>query len=328
MFGTPSFKTLRRLSCAFVFASFCSTAPSFAADVPESSDPIKLALNEWTGQHITTFIAGEILQNMGYSVEYATAGYAPQFSGLMDGTLSATLEIWESSIGDAASSATDTGKVVDIGSLGLTPIEGWFYPDYVADACPGLPDWKALEKCAEIFATSDTFPKGRLVDYPADWESANDVRVEALALDFSIVPAGSEGSLIAELKAATTKKQPLLMMFWSPHWVHNVYPGNWVKLPAYEPACFEDPSWGENPSKVRDCGWASSWVKKFAWAGMADKWPAAFSLLKSFQLGNAEQEAMMKAVDVDGEDVKAVSKAWVENNADVWKPWVESAMAN
>jgi ABC-type proline/glycine betaine transport system substrate-binding protein len=24
------------------------------ADVPESSDPIKIAMNEWTGQHITT----------------------------------------------------------------------------------------------------------------------------------------------------------------------------------------------------------------------------------------------------------------------------------
>ena len=31
------------------------------AAVPESSDPIKLAMNEWTGQHISTHVVGEIL---------------------------------------------------------------------------------------------------------------------------------------------------------------------------------------------------------------------------------------------------------------------------
>ncbi len=37
-----------------------------AGNIPESEDPIKLAINEWTGQHITTHIAGKILRKMGY----------------------------------------------------------------------------------------------------------------------------------------------------------------------------------------------------------------------------------------------------------------------
>ena len=32
-----------------------------AQTIPESPDPIILAINEWTGQHVTTHIAGEIL---------------------------------------------------------------------------------------------------------------------------------------------------------------------------------------------------------------------------------------------------------------------------
>ena len=84
---------------------------------------------------------------------------------------SATLEIWESSVGDSPMKAVDAGTIEDIGPIGLTPIEGWFYPEYVADVCPGLPDFAALRDCADQFAQPDTFPKGRLLDYPADWES-------------------------------------------------------------------------------------------------------------------------------------------------------------
>ena len=316
-----------RLAIALVLA-FAFSAPALSAEMGGKDEPIKLAINEWTGQHITTHIAGQLLEKMGYKVEYITAGYIPQFSGLQDGSLAATLEIWESSIGDSPAKAVASGKVVDLGPIGLTPIEGWFYPDYVAEVCPGLPDWKALKDCADKFSEPETFPKGKLLDYPADWESHNNLRVDALGLEFSIVPAGSEGALIAELKAAVSKKKPLLMMFWSPHWVHADFPGKWVKFPDYEQACFDDPSWGQNPNQVRDCGFANNWIKKFAWVGLKDKWPAAHALLSSYQINNSSQEAMMKAVDVDSKDVKAVAKAWVDANEATWKPWIDAATSN
>lgn len=46
-----------------------------AADLGAVDEPIKLAVNEWTGQHITTRIAGRMLEAAGYKVEYVTAGY-------------------------------------------------------------------------------------------------------------------------------------------------------------------------------------------------------------------------------------------------------------
>ena len=55
-----------------------------AAEMGRTGEPIKLAMNEWTGQHITTKVAGEILQRMGYEVEYVTAGYYPQMTAIQD----------------------------------------------------------------------------------------------------------------------------------------------------------------------------------------------------------------------------------------------------
>ena len=45
-----------------------------AAELGAVDQPIKLAINEWTGQHVTTHIAGEMLKAAGYKVEYVTAG--------------------------------------------------------------------------------------------------------------------------------------------------------------------------------------------------------------------------------------------------------------
>ncbi|GIS98491.1 MAG: hypothetical protein CM1200mP26_02040 [Acidimicrobiales bacterium] len=39
--------------------------------------------------------------------------------------------------------------------------EEWWYPSYIEDVCPGLPDWQALNECAEMFATPDSGGKGR-----------------------------------------------------------------------------------------------------------------------------------------------------------------------
>ncbi len=71
-------KTTLGLVGLVLLAAFGIAPPAGAAGVPESDEPIKLAINEWTGQHITTRIAGELLKKMGYNVEYVTAGYYPQ----------------------------------------------------------------------------------------------------------------------------------------------------------------------------------------------------------------------------------------------------------
>ncbi len=57
-------------------------AGSASAQVPESQDPIKLTLNDWTGQLISTELMGRVLESMGYNVEYVQADYLAQFAGL------------------------------------------------------------------------------------------------------------------------------------------------------------------------------------------------------------------------------------------------------
>jgi glycine betaine/proline transport system substrate-binding protein len=301
-------------------------APANAGSVPESSDPIKLAVNEWTGQHISTHLTGEILKKMGYNVEYVTAGYYPQMTALEDNTITATLEIWSSNIGDLYDNALASGNVVEVGPLGIMPQEAWMYPAYVEEQCPGLPNWEALKDCGDLFAVPETFPKGRFLDYPADWGATNVDRINALGLNLTSVPAGTEGSLVAEIKSAVSRKDPLLVQFWTPHWIHAFYDLRIVQLPTYGPGCHDDPSWGVNPDETWDCDWELGYVKKMAWVGMEEKWPAAYRLLKNFTLTNEIQVAMMAAIDSDGRAVEEVVKEWLDANEATWRPWIDDAL--
>ena len=302
------------------------SAPVMAAEMGATGEPIKLAINEWTGQHVTTRVAGEMLKAAGYEVEYVTAGMMNQFQALADGDIHATLEIWSSNVSDEYANKVSEGTVVEIGDLGLNAKEGIAYPAHVADLCPGLPAWEALEECAQTFATAETLPQGRLVDYPADWGTPGADRMTGLALPFKAVPAGSEGALIAELRASTEKQSPLLITFWQPHWAMSAYDVQFVDLPVGNEECFNDPAWGPNPNAVNDCDFAPSRIFKAAWSGFADKWPAASEILSNYQLAVEDQQPMMGAIDVDGRDVDEVVAEWMAANEGKWKPVVDAAV--
>ena len=107
---------------------------------------------------------------------------SPQFAGLKTGDLDVAMEIWETTGREAMDEATATGQVENLGETGMQAIEEWWYPAYMKEKCPGLPDWKALKEpaCAEAFSTPETAPKGRYLGGPVTWGGFDEERVEAL----------------------------------------------------------------------------------------------------------------------------------------------------
>ena len=322
-------KDLRKISSVIAagLVGGVMTVTSASALDMGSNEPIKLAINEWTGQHLTTHIAGAILERAGYNVELVTAGYGPQFIAMAEGDLHASLEIWTSNAPGQFTEAAAAGKVIDIGGLELEAREGVLYPVHMKELCPGLPDWEALNACADKFASVETLPNGRLLDYPADWGSPGKDRFEAMGMNFTAVPAGSEGALITELEASIAKKSPLLMTFWQPHWALAEYETEWVALPAGTDECYSDPSWGVNKNATGDCDFSPTRIFKTTWSGMSDTWPMADQLLKMYTLDASDQQNMMAAVDGRGEDIKDVVAKYINSNASAIDAMIAKAKA-
>jgi len=288
----------------------------------ESQDPIKLTLHDWTGQLLTTTIMGKVLANAGYNVEYVQADYIAQFAGLKTGDLHVAMEIWETTGREAMDEATGTGKVVNMGETGMDAIEEWWYPAYMEEVCPGLPDWKALNACAQEFSTPETAPMGRYLGGPVTWGGFDDERVESLGMDFEVVHAGTDAALFAELESAYQRKAPIVLWIYAPHWAPAKYDGSFVQFPPYSAECYNDASVGMNPDMAYDCGKPTGPIWKVAWSGVADKWPGAAHAIKAFDVNNADMGAMVADVDLNGKSVEDVADAWLAANKDAWSTWI------
>lgn len=312
----------RIAATSLMLANASLTGPAFAQ---ESTDPIKLTLHDWTGQLITTQLMGEVLKRAGYSVEYVQADYLAQFAGLESGDLHVAMEIWETTGREAMDAATASGKVENLGETGMQAKEEWWFPEYMKEKCPGLPNWEALKDtaCAEAFSTAETAPKGRYLGGPVTWGGFDEERVEALDLPFEVVHAGTDAALFAELESAYQRQAPIVLWIYAPHWAPAKYKGEWVEFPPYSKECYEDPASGINPDAAYDCGKPSGPIWKVGWSGVKDKWPGAYAAIKAFKISNDEMGAMITKVDLDGKKVEDVVAEWVGANEARWSEWVK-----
>jgi len=317
-----------RLAVGIALTGLVSTGMGMTAanaDVPESKDPIKIVMMGYSGDNIIMFIYGELIKKLGYNVEYTPADYIGQFTGVAAGDLHIASPGWDTTAKAVLKDAFESGDVLNMGDIGIAVNEDWWYPLYVKDKCPGLPDWKALlePECVKSLAVAETEPKARFLSGPLEWGGTDPERIAAMGLDFEVVNAGSDGALAADLVAAIKRKQPIIAWSWEPYWIPALYPGEFVEWPEYDDACYEDPSWGMNPDMTHDCGRPNGLMWKAAWAGGESIWPKAYDVWRKFQLTAKTAGELVYKSDVEGMDTQAVAEQWIAENESTWKPWLE-----
>ncbi len=297
-----------------------------SAALADSDDPILITMNNWTSQNVLAYVTGDLLQKLGYEVEYVPSDTQLQFQAIADGDMHFQVEVWEGSMLNAFEKAKATGDLVDMGNHAAVTREDWWFPAYMLEKCPGLPDWKALDKCAELFATAETSPKGRFVGPPADWGKHYAERISALGMNFEEVPVGQAATLWAELQAAYDREEGVVLFNWTPNFIEAKFKGAFVEFPEYEAACLTDPSWGINKDALYDCGApASGWLKKAAWAGVEADYPKAWELFQNMNFSNDQIAAAAAMVDVEGLSPEEAAAKWVAENESTWSAWMPKA---
>ncbi len=299
---------------------FVWAAPVQAED---STDPIKIVTNNWTSQLVLSNVVGQLLQAQGLNVEYKSSDTQLQFTAIASGDMDFQVEVWEGSMGESFNKSLTSGAV-DLGNHDAVTREDWWYPSYMNEMCPGLPDWKALDACAAKLATAETGGKGRFVGPPADWGKHYAERIQALKMNFQEVAVGQAATLWAELQAAYDRKEPVVLFNWTPNFIEAKFEGQFVEFPTFEPACMTDPKWGSNPDAVFDCGApAKGYLKKLGSKQLGEKWPKANAILQKVNFSNPQIAAAAAMVDVDGMTPEDAAKKWVADNEAIWKTWVQ-----
>ena len=295
----------------------------------DSSDPIRIPLHNWSSQLVGAEVVGGILESAGFSVEYVPSDSQVVYQSMCDGDIELVHEVWEGAFGVAFQEQVDKGCVLDWSTHNAVTREEWWYPAYVEEQCPGLPDWEALNACASIFATAETGDKGRFLGGPVDWLKGDAERVEGLGMDFEVVNAGSAATLWAELDAASVDNTPIVLFNWTPNFVEAVYEGDFIEFPLFEDACRTDPSWGINSELTHDCGNpADGYLKTGVGEHFPEKWPTAAAIVQRMDFTNPMLAAMAAAVDVDGKEPSEAATEWLAANEDLWRSWISGeAMA-
>jgi len=307
-----------------LYVAALATAPTSGAFAADSSDPIVIPIHNWSSQIVMSNAVGQIFETMGINVEYVTTDSQAVYESVRSGDVTLELEVWEGAFGASFRAALEKGGIVDVGDHNAVTREDWWYPMWTKDACPGLPDWKALNECAAIFATPETGEKGRFLGGPVDWLKNDQERVDALDMNFIVVNAGSAAALWAEISAAEDKKKPVVIFNWTPNFVEAVWEGEFVEFPPWVDGCDKDPSVGPNPNATYDCGNpANGYLKKAAWDGMKDKWPHAYEALTKISFTNPQIAEMAKMVDVDEMEPEDAASAWLKANESIWKGWTK-----
>ena len=297
-----------------------SAGSAIAAD---SSDPIIIPVHNWSSQIVMSHVVGQIFQSIGDNVEYVTTDSQAVYESIRLGDVSLELEVWEGAFGASYTAALEKGGIHEAGNHNAVTREDWWYPLWTKEACPGLPDWEALNACAAKFATPETGDKGRFLGGPVDWLKHDQERVDALGMKFVVVNAGSAAALWAEIGAAEKDKKPIVLFNWTPNFAEAVWPGEFVEFPKWVDGCNEDPKVGPKPDVTYDCGNpANGYLKIAAWDGMEKKWPDAYKVLTKISFTNPQIAQMAKLVDVDDMEPEEAAATWLEENQDVWKGWV------
>ena len=300
--------------------SVCPEGPTAAAD---SSDAIKLPIHNWSSQIAGVYAVGAILEATGNSVEYISADSTLVYTSMCEGDMDLVHEVWEGAFGVAFMEQVDAGCVIDAATHDAKTREDWWYPSYVEDVCPGLPDWEALNDCASLFATPDSGGKGRFLGGPVDWLKGDQERVEGLEMDFIVENAGTAGALWAALDAASVNQEPVVIFNWTPNFVEAMYDGKFIEFPEFADECRTDASWGLNPETTHDCGNPKDgYLKLGVWSGFPDKWPNAYAAAQKMNFTNLDIAQLAMYVDIDGMEPEDAASLWLDNNVDRVNAWV------
>ena len=258
---------------------------------------ISIGYIPWDEGIATTFLWKEILQERGFEVTTTQYTAGPLYTGLATGQLDFETDSWLPTT--HAEYWKKYGKQLD--DLG-----SWYGPTSLELTVPAYV--KDVDSLADLKDHADEFD-GRITGIePSAGEMGllKSKILKAYGLDGTYkVVDGSTPAMLAELKRAYARKEPIVVPLWSPHWAYNDYDLKKLKDPKG--------AWGKGDG-----------VHTLARKGFTEDNPEVGNWLTNFSMTEKQLtslEAEIQKVD-KGKERDAV-RAWLKKHPgqlDKWAP--------
>ncbi|MFF4132883.1 ABC transporter permease/substrate binding protein [Streptomyces mirabilis] len=181
----------------------------------ETKRPLDVAWFPWDEDVAVSHLWKNVLARRGYTLNLKQMDVGPVYTGLASGDLDLNFDAW---LPYAQSNYWDQHKN-DLRDLGT-----WYRPTSLEIAVPSYV--KDVKSLADLKGKAGTFG-GRIIGIEPGTGEMNLLKTKVLpgyGLDkeYTVVD-GSTPAMLAELKRAYAKKQPVAVVLWSPHWAYSEY---------------------------------------------------------------------------------------------------------
>ncbi len=253
---------------------------------------VRLAYVEWSDTIVATTIMAAVLRQAGYDVTSTAVSGAAMWQAVASGDADAMLAGWLP--GTHAAYYAKLKDQVDLVGPNVTGARlGWVTPDYVS-----------------LASIADLKQQGAMVgnrvigiDPGAGLMRASEKAIKDYDLSSVQLVEGSDATMVAALKDAINRKQPIVVTGWTPHWM-------WA---SYQLKYLADPKGSLGGEET---------VNTVARKGLKQEMPEVYAILSRFKLTLADEQALMLKNQQSGTDPDKTAAAWVQENAGVVKGWL------
>ncbi|MET8432726.1 ABC transporter permease/substrate binding protein [Streptomyces sp900116325] len=262
---------------------------------------ISMGYIPWDEGIASTFLWKELLEQRGFEVDVKQYEAGALYTGMAGGQIDFETDSWL-----PVTHATYWKKYKDR----LEDMGSWYGPTSLELAVPSYV--KGVDSLDDLKGKASDF-KGRIVGIePSAGETGllKDKILPGYGLDreYKVVD-GSTPSMLAELKRAYAKKEPIVVPLWSPHWAYNQY--DLTKL--------KDPKnlWGKGDG-----------IHTLTRKGFADDNPEVGKWLKNFKMSEDQLTSLEAKIQTTGKGKEQDAvRAWLKDNPDVAGKWTPVAKA-
>ena len=261
------------------------------AAAAETKRTLDVAWFPWDEDVAVTYLWKDVLARRGYKLNLKQMDVGPVYTGLASGDLDLNFDAW---LPYAQSNYWDQHKN-DLRDLGT-----WYRPTSLEIAVPSYV--KDVKSLADLKGKAGTFG-GRIIGIEPGTGEMNLLKTKVLpgyGLDkeYEVVD-GSTPAMLAELKRAYAKKQPVAVVLWSPHWAYSEY--ELTKLTD------DNKLFGEG-NTIRTIS-----SKKFP-----EQYPQLTEWVKNFRMSETELGTLESEIKQRGQGhEEAAVAAWLKEHPDV-----------
>lgn len=274
------------------FAADDETGPTGAANIGKGRT-VSVGYIPWDEGIASTFLWKELLERRGFKVDARQLEAGALYTGLAGGQLDFQTDAWLP-VTHAQYWEKYGNKLEDLGS--------WYGPTSLELSVPSY--MKDVRSLADLKGKSAQF-KGRIIGIEPS-AGAMSILKDKVLKEYGLegeyqVVDGSTPGMLAELKRAYDKKEPVLAVLWSPHWAYS----------SYELTKLEDPkgAWGKGDG-----------IHTLARKGFAADEPEVAEWLRSFKLTEEQLTGLEAKIQETGKgkEQEAV-RAWLADHPEIDK---------